>query len=137
MQGMVNSKEIRAGGSSNTMRAPYVLTAALAALMVVQTILGLLFQGQYRDVEWIKATWFGNDWVTLVAAVPLLVIALLMARRGFVRGLLLWFGLIEYAVYNYAYYLFGTALNAFFLLYVVAFVLSAVTLILALSRLDV
>jgi len=26
-------------------------------------------------VEWIKATWFGNDWVTLMVAVPLLVIA--------------------------------------------------------------
>ena len=81
-------------------------------------------------------TWFGNDWVTLVVAVPLLVIALLMARRG-VQGLLLWLGLVGYAIYNYAYYLFGTALNAFFLLYVAAFVLSAVTLILALSRVDV
>jgi hypothetical protein len=40
-------------------------------------------------------------------------------------------------MYNYAYYLFGVALNAFFPLYVVAFVLSAVTLIVALSRLDV
>lgn len=55
------------------MRAPYVLAAALAVLMVVQSSLGLLFQRQYRDVEWIKATWFGNDWVTLVVAVPLLV----------------------------------------------------------------
>jgi hypothetical protein len=60
------------------MRVPYLLTAALAALMAVQSVLGLLFQRQYRDVEWIKATWFGNDWVTLVAAVPLLVVALVL-----------------------------------------------------------
>ena len=87
--------------------------------MVVQSVLGLVFQDQSRDVEWIKATWFGNDWVTLVVAVPLLVIALVMARRGSVPGLLSWLGLVGYAVYNYAYYLFGAALNAFFLLYVV------------------
>jgi hypothetical protein len=60
------------------MRVPYLLTAALAALMAVQSVLGLLFQRQYRDVKWIKATWFGNDWVTLVAAVPLLVVALVL-----------------------------------------------------------
>jgi hypothetical protein len=119
------------------MKAPYILTTALTALMVVQSVLGLAFQQQYHDVEWIKAAWFGNDWVTLVVAVPLLVIALLMARRGSAQGLLLWLGLIGYAMYNYAYYLFGVALNAFFPLYVVAFVLSAVTLIVALSRLDV
>ena len=119
------------------MKAPYILTTALAALMILQSVLGLVFQAQYRDVEWIKAMWFGNDSVTLVVAAPLLVIALLMARRGSVQALLLWLGLVGYGVYNYAYYLFGAALNAFFLLYVVAFVLSAVTLIVALSRLDV
>jgi len=118
------------------MKAPYILTTTLAALMVLQSVLGLVFQDQYRDVDWIKAAWFGNDWVTLVVAVPLLVIALVMARRGSVQGLLSWLGLVGYAVYNYAYYLLGAALNAFFLLYVVAFVLSAVTLIVALSRLD-
>jgi hypothetical protein len=76
------------------MKAPYTLTTALAALMVFQSVLGLVFQEQYRDVEWIKATWFGNDWVTLVVAVPLLVIALLMARRGSVRALFSWLGLV-------------------------------------------
>ena len=64
------------------MRAPYILAAALAALMVVQSVLGLPFQEQYRDAGWIKATWFGNDWVTLAVAVPLLVVALLVARQG-------------------------------------------------------
>ena len=38
---------------------------------------------------------------------------------------------------NYAYYLFGVALNPFFVVYWVVMVLSAVTLILALASLDV
>jgi len=122
---------------ADKVRTTHTLTAALAALMVVQSMLGLLFQGEYRDAEWIKATWFGNDWVTLVVAGPLMVIALLATRRGSVKGMLLWLGLLGYAAYNYAYYLLGAALNAFFLLYVVALVVSVVTLIVALSRLDV
>ncbi len=43
------------------MKVPYILSAALGALMVAQSVLGLIFPGQYRDVEWIRLTWFGND----------------------------------------------------------------------------
>jgi hypothetical protein len=42
-----------------------------------------------------------------------------------------------YGVYNYAFYLLGTALNPFFPLYAVLVVLSACTLVLGLARLDV
>jgi len=119
------------------LRTPYFLTWGLLAVMGAQAALGLTFQAQYRDVAWIKATWFGNDWVTLLAAVPLLAVALVLARHGSIRGLLLWLGMLGYVAYNYAYYLFGAALNIFFGLYIVAFVLSFVILILALSRLDV
>jgi hypothetical protein len=117
-------------------RGLYWLSGVLAALMLVQSILGLLFQGQYRDTEWIKAAWFGNDWVTLVLAVPLLMIGVIFSARGSTRGLLLWLAMLGYAVYNYAYYLFGAALNAFFALYLAALMLSVAALILSLSRLD-
>jgi hypothetical protein len=118
------------------LRVPYILTGALAGLMTVQSALGLLLRAHYRDVEWIRATWLGNDGLTLIVAVPLLVIARAFARRGSTRGMLAWLGLLGYAAYNYAYYLFGAALNCFFPLYVVTFVVSVVTLILALSAVD-
>ena len=79
---------------------------------------------------------FGNDWVTLVIAVPLLVAGLVRAAAGTIRALLLWLGLIGYALYNYDFYLFGAALNAFFPIYVAALVLAAVALIFALSHID-
>ena len=79
--------------------------------MALQASTGLLFESQYRDVDWIRATWFGNDWVTLLVAVPLLFAGLVRAAAGSIRGLLLWLGLIGYALYNYAFYLFGAALN--------------------------
>lgn len=70
-------------------------------------------------------------------AVPLLVSALVLACRGSARGILTWLGLLGYAAYNCAYYLFGAALNCFFPLYVVTLVLSVITLTLALSQIDV
>ncbi len=105
--------------------------------MLAQSVLGLFFQAEYRDVDWIRATWLGNDWVTLGLAVPLLVGALVLAAGGSIRGLLLWLGMLGFAAYNYAYYLFGAALNVFFPLYVSALVLSGVALIQMLSHIDV
>lgn len=115
---------------------PYRLLGVLAALMGAQSALGLALQGQYRDVAWIRATWFGNDLVTLVVAVPLLLAAMALARRGSLGGHLLALGMLGYAAYNYAYYAPGAAFNAFFPLYVAALVLSVVTLVVALVRVD-
>jgi hypothetical protein len=55
---------------------------------------------------------------------------------AFPSSLLLWLGMLGYGAYNYAYYMLGAALNAFFPLYIVSLVLSVVTLILMLSRID-
>jgi hypothetical protein len=113
------------------------LTWLLLALMFAQSLLGLLLADQYRDAEWIKATWYGNDWVTFAGAVPLLWLGVRAAGRGSVRGLLLMLGIVGYAVYNYAFYLFGAALNVFFPLYVALVVVAIVTLGVVLSSIDV
>jgi hypothetical protein len=112
------------------------LTMTLILLMLTQALLGLAIPMAYRDVEWIKATWYGNDWVTLAVAVPLLLVGLREATRDSLRGVLLWLGGTAYALYNYAFYLFGAALNAYFLIYVAAFVLAVIVLILNLAALD-
>jgi len=113
------------------------IASLLLVLMLVQSLLGLLLSDQYRDVEWIKVTWYGNDWITLVAAVPLLSLALLHTGGESIRARLLVLGMAGYAVYNYAFYLFGAALNVFFPLYVVSFLLGILTLGRFLSHLDV
>src|SRR5688572_6377085 len=115
------------------MRAAFGLTVSVAILMLLQSSLGLLYSGQYRDVEWIASTWQGNDWVTLVIALPILAAGATLARRSSARGLLLWLGALGYALYNYAYYLFGAALNVFFPLYLGAVIAAALALILVLS----
>ncbi|MDF3068648.1 MAG: hypothetical protein K0R38_4249 [Polyangiaceae bacterium] len=112
------------------------LSLVLAALWTAQALLGLVLSGQYRDVAWIRATWFGNDLVTLVLAVPLLLAGVLRTGVGSRRAQLLWLGMLAYGAYNYAYYMLGAALNGFFPIYVLSLVLSVVTLIRLLTRLD-
>jgi hypothetical protein len=116
------------------MRAAYRLTAVVAVVMGAQSALGLLFRSQYRDVEWITATWLGNDGVTLVVTIPLIAASMALARLGSSRALLLWLGALGYTLYNYCFYLFGAALNVFFPLYLSAVIGAAVALILGLSH---
>jgi hypothetical protein len=118
------------------MNVPGKPTLTLAALMAAESVLGVTLADRYRDVDWIKATWLGNDLLTLIVAVPLLVFSGLAAQRGSFRGFLLWAGGVGYAVYNYAFYMLGAALNVFFPFYVISFVLAAVILIITLGRFE-
>ena len=66
----------------------------------------------------------GTDLVTIVLAVPLLVIALLTYRRGSPRGALLLAGVLTFFLYVYANNAVSVAYNQLFLLYVALFSLS-------------
>ena len=78
----------------------------------------------------------GQDIVTLLVGLPLLVYAMLRARKDAMRGKLLLTGGLAYFLYTYASMSFLTAFNAFFLVYVVLFSLSLFAFILALMALD-
>lgn len=104
--------------------------------MAFQSAAGVLLPGIYRDTGWVTAAWDGNDLVTLFFAVPVLVWSLIAARKGSPRAELIWYSMLGYAAYNYAYYLFGAKLNLFFPVYIVLFTLPVFALILALGRLD-
>ena len=118
------------------LKRSYALSVAVAVLMAVQAAVAILMPDLYRDEEWALEAWRLNDIVTFVLAVPVLVGALVLARRGSLRAVLVWFGVLQYALYNYAFYLFGAALNVFFLLYVVLFALSVLALILGFIGID-
>jgi len=130
----VVDEAIQAKGTTRVTRG---LSWALAALMAVQSAVGILVPSAYRDVLWIRTAWLGTDVVTLFVVVPLLVWGLLASRRGSTRGELLWFGALGYGVYNNAYYMLGAALNRAFPLYVALFIGCLWTLLLALAGTDV
>lgn len=116
--------------------AAWRLSVIVGVLMAVQSAVGVLLPSVYRDTGWVTAAWYGNDFVTLLVVVPLLAWSLYATRRGSARAQLLWLAMLGYAVYNYAYYLFGAALNTFFPVYAALFALPVFALILALGRTD-
>jgi hypothetical protein len=119
-------------------RSAYILSAIIAILMIVAAAGGLFIVDLYRDNTYVTMQWYSNELVTLVVAVPLCwVAALILSMRGSQRAQLVWLGVLDYALYNYAFYLFGAAFNRFFLIYVVLFTLPIFALILGLPKLDV
>ncbi len=116
--------------------ADFVLSVILAGMMACQAGAGRIWPTMYRDEDWVRATWIGNDWVTLLLALPVLIAGILLARRGRARGWLLWFGGVAYGIYNYAFYIFGSVLNALFPLCVSTVVLAVITIIRGFDHLD-
>jgi len=110
------------------------LSLSVAALMTATSVAGLFVDHLYRDNTWSTAAYRGTDAATLALAVPTLVVALLLARRGSMRARLVWLGVLAYNVYNYGFYLFGTAFNDAFLLYCAGWGLSIAVLVFAVPR---
>ncbi|MRN54495.1 hypothetical protein [Paenibacillus monticola] len=78
----------------------------------------------------------GQDAVTLLMAIPLLLISLLMTAKGLVKGRLLLAGTLGYFLYTYASYSFLAMFNPLFLVYVMLLSASFFAFILTLLSFD-
>jgi hypothetical protein len=77
----------------------------------------------------------GQDWVTLLVGIPLLVVATFLASRGALRWKLLQAGALWY--FAYLLIAFGGAYNPLFLVYVVIYSASILAFLLSLHAIDV
>ncbi|GAB2861996.1 hypothetical protein [Lentzea nigeriaca] len=118
------------------LRAARLVSAVVAALMVVSSAAGLWIPGLYQDSPEIGAELRAYDLVTLLLATPLLVGALVMERRGSLGARQVWLGLLMYAGYNYAIYVFGSAFNDMFLVHVALLPLTVVAAVLLSRNVD-
>lgn len=97
----------------------------------------VLGHGIYRyDTLFNGAINRGNDVVTLVIGIPLLVACLILYRRGALRGRLLLTGILAFFAYSYANMSLGTAYNDLYLVYVALFSASLFALVLTLRSID-
>jgi hypothetical protein len=94
-------------------------------------------QGLYKYDTPIGATGFtAADMITLILAIPILVISFFMYRRDSLKGGLLLAGVLSYFLYNYTSMGFGAAYNNLFLAYTLIFSASLFGLILTLLSFD-
>ncbi len=94
-------------------------------------------QGIYAYDTYFKAPIFrGTDAVTLFVCLPLLVIALILCRRGSLRGTLFQAGVLAYMLYNAGSIALGVTYNNLFLVYVAYFSSCLFALALVVSSID-
>lgn len=94
-------------------------------------------QGLYHYDTPITALGFKMaDAVTLILAIPLLMLALVLYRRGSLRGGILLAGVLAYFLYNYSSLALGAAYNNLFLVYVAVMALSLFAFMMVLGAFD-
>lgn len=118
-------------------KSTYILSIIIALLTLFVSVGGLFIDNLYRDNNFVLTAWYGNDLVTLIVAIPLLLGSLFFYMRGSQRGKLIWLGMLSYIIYNFAFYLFGTAFNWFFPIYVALFTLAIFTFIFGMIEVDI
>ncbi|MCD2137496.1 hypothetical protein [Salinicoccus halitifaciens] len=134
--GTINLKRYIGGMEGKRKNAAFILSVIIVVLMVLGSAAGLFIDDLYQDNHLVTSGWYGNDLVTLLIAVPVLITSMIFLKRGSLRARLVWLGMLFYALYNYAFYLFGAAFNSLFLIYVALFTFLIFALILSISSLD-
>jgi hypothetical protein len=97
---------------------------------------GFFIDDLYRDAPVNAAQAVGQDLITLLVALPALVISATLALRGSMRGHLVWLGALGYLVYTYLTYALAIEFNPLFLVYVALLGLSLYALIGGLATTD-
>jgi len=94
-------------------------------------------QGVYKNDTLLAGAGFrGTDAVTLLLALPLLMVAYVLCRRGSQNGMILLIGTLLYFLYNGASLTFSAAFNPLFLVYTGLFSASLFASITALATFD-
>jgi hypothetical protein len=119
------------------MKSSYLMTFIIIVLTLIAAAGGLYIDELYKDTNsFALHAWYANDIILLAVGLPLLIVALVLSIRGSLRGQLVWLGMLNFTIYNYSYYLFGAALNSFFLIYAALFTFSMYSLVFGLVFID-
>jgi hypothetical protein len=112
------------------------LTLALAAAVAVAAG-GTLLPDVLRGTAVMNGSARGTAIVMLAVAVPVLLAAAALARRGSLRARIVWLGAAGHLTYNGVLLLFATPLNRLFLAYTTALGLAIATVVAVAASTDV
>lgn len=116
----------------------YINSMVIGILAVFATASGLFWKGLYKhDTVSGVAQMMGQDLITLIVVVPLLLVSMYLISRASLRGYLMWMGTIFYFLYSYASISFLTSYNQLFLVYVALFSVSLYTFLYGLFSMDI
>jgi hypothetical protein len=121
----------------------YISSLIVAGLIAAVSCVGLIFgtttfySGDPRSVLGVTTSAAGvllpgflaHDAFNLAVAFPLLLGSMWLTTRGSLMGLLLWPGVLFYALYTYTTYLIGAPFSLLFIAYVAIFAVATYTII--------
>jgi len=113
-----------------------VLALILAVLMALASSLGLLVPDTVYPDEVLRQAFYPNDVINLVVGLPAMLIALWLAWRRKLAGLLFLPGALLFVLYTYLAYAFNLPPGWFYLLLMTVVAMSAYTLIGLATSLD-
>ena len=132
---MTNETDLRLP-LKHSLTPSYLLALAIALLMSIAAIIGLLFPETIYPTEEVLLAFLPVDLFHLVAGLPILLGSMWLARRGKLAGLLLWPGALLYILYNYVLSLIGVPFGVLFLPYLLLVPLSAYAAIVLVASID-
>ena len=115
----------------------YWFSSLLAAVTLIQSVGGAFYPQIFRDPAMTAGNARGTDVVILFVALPVLVLSMILARRGSLQTQLTWAGTLTYILYNAVIFAFANAFNPLFLLYVATLSLAFWSLVTLLTQVDV
>lgn len=135
-----------------------ILVILIAVLSFVSSLVGLLYQYEsdlglitsvnnqvvqlyqqglyYRDSVSVAAQGIASDFITLVIAIPVLLLSLVLYNKKSLKGKILLTGILGYFLYTYVSYVFLWNYNFMFLVYVMLMSLSMISFILMMTSYD-
>ena len=106
-------------------RAINKISIAIFLPIVPSALISILFNDIYQDGEWANAQWLGQDIVTLLIAVPILMVSYFcLKRKGNGQWKLVQTGILLYLTYTYTFFVFEAELTWLYLFHLPIFGLS-------------
>lgn len=113
----------------------YHLSAILVIVALIASSAGFFITDLFqRDHPALAGCARGTALVILTVALPVMVIAMILSRRGSVKARLVWLGMVTYILYNAGYFTFSASFNHFFLAFLAMLSLAFWTLLVLLVR---
>jgi hypothetical protein len=114
----------------------YVLSLLIALLLAAASAGGILYRDIVYPTEELLQGFLPNDVINLCIGLPILLVSMWLARRGYLIGLLFWPGALFYTLYNYIAYVFGMPFGVMFLPHITLVSLSVYTVIILMAGID-
>ena len=148
---MTQAHGLRHGAASSTAEQPSTKRAPLAAAVLSLVVVACAATASLATLAWsgsfptksaapavnqVLAEARGWSAATLLLAIPVTLLALRAARRGSLRGRLVWIGALGYFVYTYLEFAVSPPFTALYLVYVTALGCAIPALVIGVASVD-